>query len=115
MSSSSRSRLPNFLVIGAMKAGTTSLYHYLRHHPQVFMPEIKELNFFNPLRNWRRGVEWYEEQFEGIPDSVVAIGEASTSYTKFPWIREVPARITSVLGEIRLIYVVRDPIERMQS
>jgi hypothetical protein len=113
--SHSPSKLPNFLVIGAMKSGTTSLYHYLRHHPQVFMPETKEVNFFNPLRNWRRGIEWYEQHFQGAGDGVIAIGEASTSYTKFPWIRDVPTRIAAVLGEIRLIYLVRDPIQRMQS
>lgn len=108
-------RFPNFLVIGAMKAGTTSLYHYMRDHPQVFMPETKEVNFFNPHRNWRRGVEWYQGQFHGVSDDAVAVGEASTSYTKFPWIDGVPERIRSVLGEVRLIYVVRQPVERMRS
>lgn len=111
----SERRLPNFLIIGAMKAGTTSLYNYLREHPQVFMPETKEVNFFNPLRNWRFGIEWYERQFENASSDALAIGEASTSYTKFPWIKDVPARISSVLGSIRLVYVVRDPIDRMRS
>jgi len=114
-SPTSTSTLPTFLVIGAMKAGTTSLYHYLRDHPQVFMPQTKEVNFFNPLRNWRRGVGWYEAQFRDAPQDAIAIGEASTSYTKYPWIQDVPERIASVLGDIRLIYVVRDPIERMRS
>jgi hypothetical protein len=108
-------RLPNFLVIGAMKAGTTSLYHYLRHHPQIFMPETKEVNFFNPLRNWSRGLGWYAAHFAGAGDGAVAAGEASTSYTKFPWIQDVPARIASTLGDVRFIYVVRDPIERIRS
>jgi Sulfotransferase domain len=109
-------RLPNFLVIGAMKAGTTSLYQYLRHHPQVFMPETKEVNFFNPLRNWRLGVDWYAQRFADAGPEVLAIGEASTSYSKYPWIDGVPERIASVLGiEVKLIYVVRDPIERMRS
>lgn len=107
--------MPTFLVIGAMKAGTTSLYHYLRDHPQVFMPETKEVNFFNPLRNWRRGLGWYEEQFADAPPEATAIGEASTSYTKFPWVEGVPERIAGVLGDVRLIYVVRHPIERMRS
>lgn len=111
----SEPRLPSFLVIGAMKAGTTSLYHYLRHHPQIFMPDTKEVNFFNPLRHWGRGVEWYRQQFAEAPSDALMIGEASTSYTKFPWIRDVPARIRSVLGDIRLIYLIRHPIERMQS
>jgi hypothetical protein len=108
-------RLPNFLVIGAMKAGTTSLYHYLRHHPQIFMPETKEVNFFSPLRHWHRGVGWYAQQFSEAPDDALTIGEASTSYTKFPWVKGVPARVRSVLGDIRLIYLIRQPIERMRS
>jgi hypothetical protein len=98
-----------------MKAGTTSLYHYLRDHPQVFMPETKEVNFFNPHRNWRRGLSWYEAQFDAAPQAAVAVGEASTSYTKYPWITGVPQRIASTLGDVRLIYVVRHPIERMRS
>jgi Sulfotransferase domain len=113
--STAQARLPNFLIIGAMKAGTTSLYRYLRDHPQIFMPEVKELNFFNPHRNWHRGTEWYRSRFEGADDGVVAIGEASTSYTKYPWVRDAPERIAEVLGDVRLIYVVRDPIERMRS
>jgi sulfotransferase family protein len=107
--------LPTFLVIGAMKAGTTSLYHYLRDHPEVFMPETKEVNFFNPRRNWRRGLAWYEGQFEGAPPGTLARGEASTSYTKYPWIAGVPQRIAATLPDVRLIYVVRQPIERMRS
>ncbi|HEX7247334.1 MAG TPA: sulfotransferase, partial [Actinomycetota bacterium] len=51
--------LPDFLVIGAMKAGTTSLYHYLDAHPDVFVPRVKELDFFVDGANWRRGIEWY--------------------------------------------------------
>jgi hypothetical protein len=97
-----------------MKAGTTSLYNYLRDHPQVFMPTTKEVNFFNPLKNWPRGIEWYEQQFEGA-NGAVAIGEASTSYAKFPWIEGVPTRIASVLEDVKFIYVLRHPVDRMQS
>ena len=109
------SRLPSFLLIGAMKAGTTSLYHYLRSHPQVFMPDEKEVMFFDPRHNWHRGIAWYQAQFADATDEQIALGEASTSYTKFPIVRQVPARIASVLPQVRLIYVLRDPIERMQS
>lgn len=98
-----------------MKAGTTSLYHYLRGHPQIFMPEVKELMFFDPRHNWRRGVGWYAERFAGAGPQHVALGEASTSYTKFPIVQGVPARIASVLPDVRLIYVLRHPIERMRS
>ncbi len=106
-------RLPNFFVIGAMKAGTTSLYEYLFAHPNVFLPtETKEPAFF--ARNWRRGEGWYRSLFAGAGDAV-AVGEASTSYTKYPTITTVPDRMASVVPEARLIYVVRHPIERMQS
>jgi hypothetical protein len=109
------SRLPNFLMIGAMKTGTTSLWHYLRSHPQVFMSDIKEVMFFDPRHKWNRGLDWYERQFEQAPDDTVALGEASTSYTKFPTVRDVPNRIASVLPDVKLIYMVRHPVERMQS
>jgi hypothetical protein len=105
-------RLPTFLVIGAMKAGTSSLYQYLRAHPQIFMPEVKEPQFF--ASNWDRGLAWYERLFERAEDAA-AIGEASTEYTKFPHISGVPHRIRSVLPPVRMVYLVRDPIERMIS
>lgn len=106
--------LPTFLIIGAQKAGTTSLYRYLRDHPQVFMPKLKEPDFFVAERTWSRGVEWYEELFEGA-NGATAIGEASTTYTMFPAYDGVPARIAKLLPEVRLIYVLRHPIERMRS
>lgn len=107
--------LPNFLVIGAMKAGTTSLYHYLRVHPQVFMSPIKELDFFAQEGNWRRGLEWYRKQFEGAGPKAVAVGEASTSYSKHPSVGGVPERVKTHLPDARLIYVVRNPIDRIRS
>jgi hypothetical protein len=108
-------RLPNFLIIGAMKAGTTSLYHYLRAHPQIFMPGIKELDFFAEEGNWRRGLGWYAKQFRAAGPTTLAVGEASTVYTKHPNYQGVPERIAAHLPDVRLIYVVRDPIERIRS
>ena len=108
-------RLPNFLVIGAMKAGTTSLFHYLQAHPQVFMSPLKELDFFVAEANWTRGLGWYRKQFAGAGPDVTAIGEASTSYTKFPQYRGAPQRIRACLTAPRLIYVVRNPIDRIRS
>lgn len=130
--------LPNFLLIGAMKAGTTSLHQYLRHHPQVLMARVKEPHFFT--RNWDRGWEWYSEQFatagalavEGQVRSpracdssaqpfgqeggtVVAVGEASTSYTKYPEYQGVPERISRHIPNVRLVYLMRHPVERMRS
>lgn len=108
-------RLPSFLVIGAMKAGTTSLYNYLRPHPEVFMPRVKELNFFQEERNWRRGLGWYVKQFRDAGPEAIAIGEASPGYTAYPNSPGVPERIAAHLPEVRLIYIVRDPIERIRS
>lgn len=108
-------RLPNFLVIGAMKAGTTSLYHYLQAHPQVYMPPVKELAFFAEGSNWRRGLDWYRKQFVSADPNAIAIGEASTLYTKYPRHRGVPQRIAAHIPEARLIYVIRDPIVRIRS
>jgi sulfotransferase family protein len=107
--------LPNFVVIGAMKSGTTSLFHYLRSHPQVFMSPLKELDFFNAELNWDRGLDWYRRQFTGAGPEVVAIGEASTLYSRYPEYAGVPDRIAATLPGVRLIYVVRDPIERIRS
>lgn len=106
--------LPNFLVIGAMKAGTTSLYHYLRGHPDVFMASIKELDFFAPGGNWGRGLRWYGRHFDGA-GSAIAVGEASTAYTKYPVVPQVPERIAEHLPSCRFIYVLRDPIDRIRS
>jgi hypothetical protein len=106
--------LPTFIVIGAMKAGTTSLYHYLRNHEQVFMPKVKELDFFVAESNWSRGLDWYRQQFSGAGDTQ-ARGEASTLYTKYPVYQGVPERMACVVPDVRLVYLVRDPIVRMRS
>lgn len=110
-----RGRLPDFMIIGAMKAGTTSLYHYLGAHPGVFMPAIKELDFFTEELTWRRGWDWYRRQFPEASAAFKVVGEASTSYTKFPRYQGVPERISSHLPDVRLIYVVRNPLDRIRS
>jgi hypothetical protein len=114
MTTTTRLDLPTFIVIGAMKAGTTSLYHYLRHHDQIFMSQIKELDFFVSEGNWSRGLDWYRRQFHGA-GGFRARGEASTLYTKWPEYQGVPERIAQLLPDVRLVYVVRDPIVRMRS
>jgi Sulfotransferase domain len=107
--------LPDFLVIGAQKSGTTSLYEYLRSHPQVFMPDIKELDFFTPGINWERGFGWYQRLFADADEGISAIGEASTSYTKYPRYSGSAELISRYLPDARLIYVLRDPIDRLRS
>jgi Sulfotransferase domain len=104
--------LPTFLLIGAMKSGTTTLYHYLARHPDVFMPALKEPNFFND--HWHRGVGWYERLFAPARGAI-ARGEASVRYTSFPEDPECPARIASVVPDVRLLFLARDPIHRIRS
>src|SRR4051812_3312851 len=104
--------LPNLIVIGAKKSGTTSLYVYLDAHPEISMTRDKELNFFVEERNWSRGLGWYGEQFDaGAP----VRGEASPYYTALPHHRGVPERMASVIPDARLVYMVRDPIARLLS
>lgn len=107
-------RLPDFVVIGAMKAGTTSLYHYLSQHPDVFMPDSKEVDFFYDRATWERGREWYASLFGGAGDRAMA-GEASPNYTKTHVEPAIPARMASTIPDARLIYCLRDPIERIVS
>jgi hypothetical protein len=106
--------LPNFLIIGAQKTGTTSLYHYVEGHPEVFMCRPKEPDYFIAERNWSLGPVWYESLFERATGAL-AIGEASVCYTMDPTYGGVPARIAGMLPDLRLIYVVREPVERMRS
>ena len=108
--------LPNFVIIGAQKAGTTSLWRYLGEHPAIFVSPLKEPDFFIAERGWRRGLEWYESLFDaGAAAGAAAIGEASPNYTMFPTFAGVPERMSQVIPSARLIYLLRDPIDRMVS
>ncbi len=115
--------LPNFIIVGAEKAGTTTLADTLSRHPEVFMCNPKEPRFFATYRNrdaglhynnWDRGLHWYESLFNGA-NGYKAIGEASPAYTWAPDSMGVPKRIYQCLGDIRYIYVVRNPINRIVS
>ena len=104
--------LPTFIVIGSMKCGTTSLAEYLGAHPDVFMATPKELDFFS--NHWERGAEWYERFFDAA-SRAHARGEASPRYSRSPKYRDVPARMASLIPDLRLIYLLRDPIDRIRS
>lgn len=104
--------LPNLIIIGAMKSGTTSLHKYLDLHPQLQMAEKKELNFFTRDHNWHRGLEWYRSQF---PHCTRVAGEASTNYSKFPAFRGVPETMHGVIPHAKIVYIVRDPVDRIVS
>ncbi len=102
---------PNFLIIGAARSGTTSIYHNLREHPDIFMTLKKEPQFFTV--NWHRGLSWYQGLFSDW-NGESAIGEASVTYT-YPQFTEAPARIAKVLSNVRLLYFLRNPIDRTYS
>jgi hypothetical protein len=104
--------LPNLIVIGAMRGGTTSLHRYLGSHPEIFMSSPKELNFFVAENNWHRGEGWYRNQF---PEGTKVRGESSPFYTMYPSRPDVPERIAKLIPRVKLVYLVRDPIDRLVS
>jgi len=103
--------LPDFLVLGAQKAGTTALYEYLRRHPQISGPSWKEVSFFD--RHWARGESWYRGNFPNVARTRGKhVGEASPSYVFHPL---APQRVQEVVPEARLIVLVRNPVDRALS
>lgn len=104
--------VPNFLIIGSQKAGTTSLYHVLKQNPQIFLPERKEVNYFFLQSEYDKGFEHYLSHFEQVPPETLAIGEASPGYICHPL---APARIHQWLPDAKLILTVRHPVDRAYS
>jgi hypothetical protein len=111
--------LPTFFIIGAGKAGTTSLHYYLNLHPQIQMSAIKEPNFFAGPENGKpypMGRIDCLDEYERLFDPAVCMrGEASPSYTSHPLREGVPERIKELVPQARFIYLVRDPIARTVS
>jgi Sulfotransferase family len=112
--------LPTFFVIGAAKAGTTSLHHYLDQHPEVQMSRVKEPNYFSGPAN---GIPYPigttvsdRAEYEALFDSGYAVrGEASVGYSNHPRRGGVPERIRESVPDARFVYVVRDPVARTLS
>jgi len=104
----------HFFVIGAMKAGTSSLYKHLAAHPSIYAPPRKEPRFFSNPTPTQVDVAAYAELFAGRTAESWAF-EASTAYTKYPMISGVAERIHAAFPDARLIYLIRDPIERICS
>lgn len=105
-------RLPDFVILGAMKCGTTSLHDYLNFHPEISMSHPKELNFFTEHQRWELGVEWYKSNFKE-PGQVM--GESSPNYTRHPLFPGVPEKMHATMPDAKLIYCVRDPVRRIVS
>jgi sulfotransferase family protein len=108
-------RLPDFVIIGAMKSATTTLHAQLARQPGIVMSDPKEPNFFSDDEQWARGLEWYASLFAGAgPDDLA--GESSTHYTKLPTHPRAVERMREHLGpDVKLVYVMRQPIERLLS
>jgi hypothetical protein len=113
--------MPNFFIIGAQKAGTTSLYHYLDQHPQIYMSPVKEPHFFEGMYQEYRwpgfrispvtDLRDYQALFEGVSDEK-AIGEVSTSYL---YSEKAPGLIKRSIPDAKLIAVLRNPADRAYS
>ena len=100
--------LPSFLILGAQKSGTSSLYNCLRQHPSLRLPRIKEIHFFD--LNFMRGLKWYERQFpKSLFNPTKITGEATPYYLFHPAVAE---RVSIALPNAKLIVMLRDPTLR---
>ncbi|MEC7520528.1 MAG: sulfotransferase [Myxococcota bacterium] len=106
-------RAPDFLIVGAQKCGTTSLHRHLAAHPDIYMPGAKELEFFSSDERFERGLDWYLDTYFEAGRSAAVRGEASTHYMMR--VPEVPERIHDTLPDVKLIAILRNPIERAYS
>lgn len=117
--------LPNFIIVGASRSGTSTLHRMLRKSGSVFMPEKKELQFFNDDRRFSKGEEWYRAQFRGGANQVA--GEASPPYFhrgilldsngnhRWSEAQDSPARIAGMLPKTKIVISLRNPFYRAQS
>ncbi len=109
-----RRRLPDFFIIGAMKAATSSLHDQLAALDGVVMSDPKELYFFSDDPVFARGLDWYASHFAGAgPDDLC--GESTTHYTKLPTHPHTVDRIAEVVPDARFVYVMRHPVDRLIS
>ncbi|GBF81428.1 sulfotransferase domain-containing protein [Aphanothece sacrum] len=107
-------RKPDFIIIGAAKSGTTTLYQYLCRHPQIYMSTPKEPDFFSLEKSYARGIDWYESLFkDATPDQIC--GEASTTYSRYEQHPKAAERIAKYCPNVKLIYIMRHPLDRAYS
>lgn len=103
-------KLPDFLILGAQKCGTTGLFRYLVHQPTIERPSQKEVHYFD--LNHAKGLDWYRGHFPEAGGDRLLTGEASPYYIFHPL---APARVMEVLPEARMIVLLRDPVRRAIS
>ena len=101
--------LPSFVIVGAMRGGTSALTRAISQHPDVFIAPGKEMHFFN--RNFERGLDWYEGRFAGS-DAAAARGEATPLYMYDP---QALRRMVETLPSARFIAIIRHPVDRSYS
>lgn len=106
--------LPDFVIIGAMKCGTSTLHAQLAAQPQFFMSEPKEPNFFSNDEIYAKGERWYRGLFADAPEGAIR-GESSTHYTKLPTYPQTIDRLAALIPDAKFIYVMRDPVDRLVS
>jgi hypothetical protein len=106
--------LPDFIIIGAAKSGTTTLYDHLQSHPDIVMSTPKEPMFFSRDEIFDRGLDWYSDLFGKVENHQIC-GEATTQYTIFPYTPTAAKRISEHLPQVKLIYIMRHPVERLYS
>ena len=107
-------RLPDFLIIGAAKSATTTLYEYLTRQQAIFMSPEKEPCYFSHDDVYAKGEDWYRSLFAGARDDQIC-GEASTTYSRWPQYPHAAERIARAIPQARFIYVMRHPVERIYS
>lgn len=105
---------PDYVMIGAMKCGTSTLAAQLGAQPGVFMTDPKEPNFFSDDDVFAKGADWYASLFDGASEGDI-LGEASTHYTKRPELPHTLERMTDALSDLRLVYMIRNPMARLVS
>lgn len=104
---------PSFFIIGAQKAGTTTLHDWLVTSPEVLLPGIKETHFFSDAERYNLGIGWYEKQFgPNVLGSKSVVGEVDPDYLFFP---EAAVRIQQVVSSPKLIVMLREPVDRARS
>ena len=106
--------LPDFVIIGAMKCGTSTLHAQLSRQSQFFMSEPKEPNFFSDDAVYAKGEAWYRGLFAIAPQGAIK-GESSTHYTKLPTYPHTVERLAALIPDANFIYVMRDPVDRLIS
>ncbi len=97
-----------------MKSGTTTLYEYLERHPGVFMATPKEPNFFSMDEVFSKGTNWYGSLFAAASANQVC-GEASPSYSRYPRFSDTVRRIGQTVPQVKLVYIMRHPVDRFYS